>query len=270
MTIPRRALLLGGVAAAGGIAATTAASPASAAATSPAVIRVPAPPVNPLWREFARSPFTHPQVPNVSFAGYRYGTAPPCRRVLINAARLGADPHGRTDSAPAINRAVALAGAAGGGAVLLPAGTYRVDDVLLVGWSGVVLHGAGSGRTVLLPTRSLTQAIGFYRDPYAATSNSWSWTGGLVWVSHRRRYEQLVASIRFDTPDKRDLDRRRRPGHRHRRRPPRFVRAGHRRSGLRRRPRRPAGQLRHHGRRAGQPAHRATPVVRRLPRLMIR
>lgn len=70
------------------------------------------------------------------------------------------------DSAPAINRALVAAGERGGGTVLLPPGTYRIDDYLRIGHSGVVLRGAGSGRTTLLATRNLTELIGPYGSRY--------------------------------------------------------------------------------------------------------
>lgn len=186
MSIGRRTLLAGGLnlgAAAVARAVTGGAAPAAS-------------PVSPLWSEFVRSPYRHPQIPNVSYAGYRFGAALPRPRVRVNALDFGAVPDGSADSAPAINRAIAAAGRHGGGAVLLPAGEYRVDDVIQVGYSGVVLRGAGSGRTVIRPTRHLTELIGVYNGPFGGSSSGWSWTGGLVWVMPRQRYQELVARIR--------------------------------------------------------------------------
>ena len=163
---------------------------------------VPDPPPitgHPLWQEFARNPFTHPQIPNVAFAGYRRGEPPPAVKATLDARDFGAVPDGPDDAAAAINRALAAAGAAGGGAVSLAPGRYRIDDVIQVGHPGVVLRGAGSARTVLQAGRSLTEAIGVHRHPFGGDTSAWSWTGGLVWVTHHQRYRALVDGIRATT-----------------------------------------------------------------------
>jgi hypothetical protein len=149
-----------------------------------------------LWNEFAAAPYTHPQIPDVSFAGYRHGAALPRAAGTHDVLAYGAKPDGSADSATAINNAISAAGQAGGGVVLIPAGTYRLDKVVQLGYSNVVLRGAGSARTVLKPTRSLTDLIGAHVSPFGGDSSAWSWTGGLVWVSHRDRYAKLVADIK--------------------------------------------------------------------------
>jgi Pectate lyase superfamily protein len=206
MDIGRRTLLVGGLRLGAGAAASAVARRAGLAPASPAdglpgagpdaAAAGTGPGRSALWSEFVRSPYTHPQIPNVSYAGYRLGAPLPWSPVRVNALRFGAVRDGSADSAPAINRAIAAAGACGGGAVLLPPGRYRVDDVIQVGYSGVVLRGAGSGRTVLLPTRPLTELVGVYNGPFGGTNSGWSWTGGLVWVTHRDRYRDLVERIR--------------------------------------------------------------------------
>lgn len=124
-----------------------------------------------LWREFHRTPFTHPQIPYVGRAGYHGGaTRFPRRRVVADVRDFGAVADGTTDSAPAINRAIAAAGRAGGGTVTIPPGTYRIDDVIRVDRSNVVLKGAGSGRTTLYATKNLTELIGTYGSRYGGTS----------------------------------------------------------------------------------------------------
>ncbi|MGW7788568.1 glycosyl hydrolase family 28-related protein, partial [Streptomyces tricolor] len=101
-----------------------------------------------------------------------------------------------TDCAPAINRAIAAAGRAGGGTVTIPPGTYRVDDVLRIGDSNVVLRGAGSGRTTLYATKNLTELIGVYGSRYGGDKSSWSWAGGLIWMAPRARWDSLTAAVR--------------------------------------------------------------------------
>lgn len=198
--VARRAVL--GSAAAVAAAVVTGTATGAAAASGPArssAVRgpearpagVPAPsrPVRDaaLWREFAAAPFTHPQIPFVGRAGYRAGSPLPRRPsagerprgLVIDVVRdHGARPDGSADAAPAINRAIAAAGERGGGTVTVPAGTYRIDDVIRIGHSDVVVRGAGSGATTLCATRSLTELIGAYGSRYGGDKSSWSWAAG--------------------------------------------------------------------------------------------
>ncbi|WP_427920971.1 glycosyl hydrolase family 28-related protein [Streptomyces sp. cg40] len=146
-----------------------------------------------LWREFTRTPYTHPQIPYIGRAGARRHPRP---SRVFDVLRYGAVPDGTTDSAPAINRAIAAAGRAGGGTVHLPPGTFRIDDVIRVGHSNVVVRGAGSDRTKLYATRNLTELIGVYGSRYGGDKSSWSWAGGLIWLAPTARWDSLVAAIR--------------------------------------------------------------------------
>ncbi|MER5503780.1 glycosyl hydrolase family 28-related protein [Streptomyces sp. NPDC002766] len=150
-----------------------------------------------LWREFTRAPFTHPQIPYVGRAGCRRGAARLPRRPSVADIRdYGAVPDGVTDCAPAINRAVAAAGKAGGGTVTIPPGTFRIDGLIRIGYDDVVLRGAGSTRTTLHATRSLTELIGVYGSRYGGTKSAWSWAGGLIWLAPEARWNSLVTAIR--------------------------------------------------------------------------
>ncbi|MGW5655885.1 glycosyl hydrolase family 28-related protein [Streptomyces humi] len=146
-----------------------------------------------LWREFTRTPFTHPQIPYVGRAG-----AARIRRlpVVADVRAFGAVADGVTDCAPAINRAIAAAARAGGGAVTIPPGTFRIDGLIQLGHDHVVLRGAGSGRTTLYATRSLTELIGPYGSRYGGTKSAWSWAGGLIWLAPKARWDSLIAAIR--------------------------------------------------------------------------
>ncbi|HWO66556.1 MAG TPA: glycosyl hydrolase family 28-related protein [Umezawaea sp.] len=149
-----------------------------------------------LWREFEADPYDHPQIPNVAYAGYRTGERPPRRPVRANVLRFGAKNDGSADASAAINRAIETVGRCGGGTVLVPAGTYRIDDVIRIGYDDVVLRGEGSGRTVLHATRSLEEVVGINRSRYGSENSAWSWSGGLVWVCHRDRYQPLIDAIK--------------------------------------------------------------------------
>ncbi|MCI3272087.1 glycosyl hydrolase family 28-related protein [Streptomyces cylindrosporus] len=150
-----------------------------------------------LWHEFTRTPFTHPQIPYVGRAGCRGGARRfPRRPVVADVRAYGAVADGVTDCAPAINRAVAAAGRAGGGTVSIPPGTFRIDGLIQVGYDNVVLRGAGSGRTTLYATKNLTELIGVYGSRYGGTKSAWSWAGGLIWLAPKARWDSLVAAIR--------------------------------------------------------------------------
>ncbi|WP_254646590.1 glycoside hydrolase family 55 protein [Streptomyces sp. GbtcB6] len=146
-----------------------------------------------LWREFTRTPFTHPQIPYIGRAG-----AARIRRlpVVADVRAYGAVADGVTDCAPAINRAIAAAGRAGGGTVTIPPGTFRIDGLILLGHDNVVLRGAGSGRTTLYATKNLTELIGPYGSRYGGTKSAWSWAGGLIWLAPKSRWDSLVAAIK--------------------------------------------------------------------------
>ncbi len=180
MAFDRRKFLVGSTA-----AAALAAGEGSAQAAVPG-----------LWQEFVQNPYDHPQIPNVSFAGYRLGERLPTQRPAhVNVVRYGAKADGSANAAPAINRAIADVGKAGGGVVYVPDGTFRIDDIVEVGYSNVVLRGAGSGRTTLYATRSLEQIVGINRSRYGSENSAWSWCGGLVWVCHRDRRSTLINAI---------------------------------------------------------------------------
>ncbi|MFB8031481.1 glycosyl hydrolase family 28-related protein [Streptomyces sp. NPDC056004] len=204
-SIGRRGLLAGAVAvAATAVTGTTGSGRAAAAGrgtTAGATRAAGGGPraATPLWREFTAAPFTHPQIPFVGRAGYRGGSHPPRRTgrgFTADVRRYGAKPDGSADAAPAINRAIAAAGERGGGTVLIPEGTYRIDDIIRIGHSDVVVRGAGSGRTKLYATRNLTELIGAYGSRYGGDKSSWSWAGGLIWLCPKDRWASLTEAIR--------------------------------------------------------------------------
>ncbi|MCW7942291.1 hypothetical protein AAW14_09570 [Streptomyces hygroscopicus] len=187
--ISRRGLLGGAV--------SVAAAATVGTATPAAAFARPRDEVPVLWREFVRSPFAHPQIPYIGRAGRRGGAAclphPP---VVADVTAYGAVTDGTTDSAPAINRAIAAAGRAGGGTVLVPPGTFRIDGLIRIGYDNVVLRGAGSDRTTLYATKNLTELIGVYGSRYGGDKSAWSWAGGLIWLAPTARWDSLVAAVR--------------------------------------------------------------------------
>jgi hypothetical protein len=93
-----------------------------------------------------------------SYAGYHRGedAIPTITTPVYNVVTsYGADNTGATDTTAAIQNAINAAGAAGGGVVYLPAGTYKVAPAgsnsyaLTIASNNVVLRGAGAGQTFL-------------------------------------------------------------------------------------------------------------------------
>ncbi|MEV6155001.1 glycosyl hydrolase family 28-related protein [Nonomuraea sp. NPDC052129] len=139
-----------------------------------------------LLEEWAATEGGHPLVPDIARAGYRHGARPPRPRVVAKVTDFGARADGTTDCAAAFNAAVRAAGERGGGAVLVPGGTYLLSSPVFMHWSNVVLRGAGRDSTILRFTRTLDDG---YRPARQSNGNSrWSWTGGQVWfIAAERR-----------------------------------------------------------------------------------
>jgi len=133
-----------------------------------------------LWQQYVAAPDTHPTIPNNSFAGVFRGERPiPTPPVSVRVTDHGAKPDGSADATEAFKAAIAAVAAKGGGTVAIPAGTYRVDGMIHLHASGVVLRGEGPGRTILDFTRALDQVVGPFKT---AGKSEWSWAGGLVWI----------------------------------------------------------------------------------------
>lgn len=134
-----------------------------------------------LWKAYRENPDAHPNIPNCSFAGYAYGEKPlPDVKVVVNAKDFGAVGDGKTDATEAINKAIKAAAEKGGGAVLLPAGTYVISGVLWMHHDGVVLRGEGQEKTRIHCTRPLDTAYG--KNNWGGKS-AWSWSGGMIWFA---------------------------------------------------------------------------------------
>jgi autotransporter-associated beta strand protein len=118
------------------------------------------------------------RLPDFSFAGYHSGeTAIPSPSVVANVVNFGAVGDGIADDTTAFENAIA---AASNGAVLVPAGRYKITRVLYIRKSDIVLRGAGQALTTLVFTKHLTELLG--PPPGTAGLESWSWGGGLIWV----------------------------------------------------------------------------------------
>jgi len=152
-----------------------------------------------LWREYAAAPDTHLNIPNCSYAGYRRGEQPlPEPPVVADVKACGALGDGRADDTAAFVAAIEKAKEAGGGAISVPAGRYRVASVLRLDSPGLVLRGESREHTTLAFERPLEHLA-----PLAGPDGfcSWSWCGGLIWVGPPEDWHECAGPEQPLRPD---------------------------------------------------------------------
>lgn len=109
------------------------------------------------------------RLPDFSYAGYAAGARElPSDPVATSVLDFGAVPDDDIDDSGAFQAALDQ-----GGVVLVPAGVWRIDDILTIERSDVVLRGEGAGSVLEFPY-SLTDLRG--------EAAQWSWNGGLIEV----------------------------------------------------------------------------------------
>jgi len=141
-----------------------------------------------LWDEYAANPDHHSNIPNCSYAGYRYGEVdPPHLPVVVTLTDFGGVGDGSTDNSLAFWKAQKAAFERGGGAVFIPEGTYVVENMITLVHSGVVFRGAGMDKTIIKFTRDLENVAG--STGYG--TSQWNWTGGLLWISGKQRFKNF-------------------------------------------------------------------------------
>ena len=148
-----------------------------------------------LWHEYTANPNAHPNIPNCSYAGYRYGDTPiPTEAAkTFNVKDYGAKGNNRADDTEAIRSAIAAAEEAGGGIVYLPNGEYICSGVLFINSSNVILRGNNREKTIIYFNKSLTDG---YAPNYTMNGSSldqriWSWAGGMIWITPRSKNTYL-------------------------------------------------------------------------------
>ena len=133
------------------------------------------------WTPPAQASFENDRlIQDFSYAGYGRGEVPlpVVAGPVFDATAYGADPSGAADSTISIQAAIDAAAAAGGGVVQLPVGTLRVSPqaanpyALRIGSSGIVLRGAGAGKTFLLNTATQMRSRSIIR--VEGSSSSWT------------------------------------------------------------------------------------------------
>ncbi len=135
-----------------------------------------------LYQQWVAATATHPNLPDVSYAGYRGGEPLPSEagRPRISASDFGAVANSGVDASNAVASAIAAVSAEGG-VVVFPEGDFHFSRPVAIQHSGVVLRGAGKGRTRFIFERSLTDGYG--ENIRENGDSLWSWSGGLVWFS---------------------------------------------------------------------------------------
>jgi hypothetical protein len=136
-------------------------------------------------------------LPDCSRAGYRFSDVPLPSPAVVATVRGPGD----------FARAIAEASRRGGGAVLVPAGRYRLDEMIRLDRSGIVLRGVGP-RTVLEFQKSLTELLGPRVTDNGPKSSEYSWMGGLIHVGppgELRVPEAFPQSWKFGEPGSGDF-----------------------------------------------------------------
>lgn len=119
------------------------------------------------------------RLPDFSFAGYRSGEVPiPTSAVRANVKDFGAVGDGVADDTDAIIKAIANVKS---GAILIPAGRYKITRVIQIKKSNIVLRGAGQGLTTLVFPKSLQD---IYCRPGYGVASDWTYSGGLIWAGN--------------------------------------------------------------------------------------
>jgi hypothetical protein len=149
------------------------------------------------------------RLPDFSFAGYRQGEAPlPSPPVVTNVRDFGAKGDGETDDTQAFLRAIA---ATEKGALLVPAGRYKITDFLTIDKSNFVLRGEGRDKSILVCPKPLEEIRPLSsRTTEGRSTSGYSWSGGIVRVSGKligaplgklkTRAERGTQVIELETP----------------------------------------------------------------------
>lgn len=131
------------------------------------------------------------RLPDFSYAGYRRGEAPlPTVPAVADVRSFGAIGDGVADDTQAFLDAIA---ATDSGAILVPAGRYRITRVLRITKPNVVLRGAGPTRSVLwFPTHLSDIEPDWTETADGDFASRYSWSGGFVRMEGSFRQSDLA------------------------------------------------------------------------------
>lgn len=135
--------------------------------------------VSELWGRNGELWMPSGRLPDFSYAGYRSGeVAIPDYPAAANVETFGAHGDDELDDTAAFKAAIE---ATQSGAILVPPGRYIITEVLRIKRSGVVLRGAGEGKTTLFfptPLEEIEPNMG--ETTSGKTTSNYSWSGGFV------------------------------------------------------------------------------------------
>jgi hypothetical protein len=122
------------------------------------------------------------RLPDVSYAGYRCGEQPmPALAIKANVRDFGAKGDSIADDTKAFNDAIA---ATASGAILVPAGVYKITNFVTINKPNIVLRGEGSGKSVLWFPLTLTDVKPDWgATTTGETTSNYSWAGGYLVIS---------------------------------------------------------------------------------------
>ena len=137
-----------------------------------------------LWGKDGEKWMPTSRLPDFSFAGYRSGATPiPDVPIKANVRDFGAKGDGETDDTEAFKKAIE---ATNNGAILLPAGRYKLTSIIYMRKPNLVLRGEGSDKTTLFFPKGLEEI----KPNSSATTtgrptSGYSWSGGYVWFESK-------------------------------------------------------------------------------------
>ncbi|MEO1128875.1 MAG: glycosyl hydrolase family 28-related protein [Planctomycetota bacterium] len=146
------------------------------------------------WNSYVLDPDGHPNIPNVSYAGFGGGAVPlpdGAGTLLLAVTNFGAVGDGVTDDTAAVRAAIDEAESRNteqpnGVTVFFPPGTYRLSGPLLIHADNIHLRGFDRDLVTLLFTESLQSSYAVYpgQDP---GDSIWSFAGGMIWFTDETR-----------------------------------------------------------------------------------
>jgi hypothetical protein len=147
-----------------------------------------------LWGERGELWSPQSRLPDFSFAGYRFGEEPlPTVPVVANVRDFGARGDGEHDDTQAFLDAI---GATESGAILIPAGRYKLTQIIWIEKPNIVLRGEGTDKTVLFfPIPLDTLRPNPSQTTTGQATSGYSWSGGVIWINGTLTYDKRVPIV---------------------------------------------------------------------------
>ena len=147
-----------------------------------------------LWGEHGEKWSPQSRLPDFSFAGYQRGEAQiPTLPVKANVRNFGAKGDGLNDDTAAFRAAIASTSS---GAILVPAGRYKITGLIPIDKPNIVLRGEGPQRSILFFPKTLTDV----KPVNSATASGkptigYSWSGGFVCIGREAFPKNELAAV---------------------------------------------------------------------------